>query len=515
VPSYRNALIGLACLAGTIALVTAGFRSGPQPSSASDHVPDPEVTTSPDSSVVVAEILDAVTDAAEAMVSTSAVLRPSAHIALPAIDECSGIVRFGDEFVVHNDSGDTARLFCSATLDFADAHEFAIPGANAVDWEEITIYEGDLLVCDMGDNRRVRSSVDLYRVRLVPAGDGRRAPELVATYRFTYPDGPHDAEAAFVRNGLLHVVTKDRGDSTRVYRFDQLASTEELGPDGINIPTRIAVLELDSHDQVTGAAYDAVSDTVMLLTYSAVVTYPGDALFGRPAGVRRFWGRRAEGICVSGRDVIVTNEQRDVFVIPGILDGAAPQDLIPETPSLRLPLVSRASAITAVLVPLKGADVGESLRLAIDDQWVLLDARLRVDDDFHPVRVDTPSVGSSFLVMFTEREHHYIDGRDAQFALGVGQDDAVGVWRVDLGSEELGVVRVSAAEVEGQKRGNTFAITARIPLNEVFEDGIIPATFRFDARGMRLRAGPEPHFSGNDVFAIYRPYVWGRVEVER
>ncbi|MEP6625085.1 MAG: hypothetical protein ABJC79_11615 [Acidimicrobiia bacterium] len=128
----------------------------------------------------------------------------------PALNEISGIhagVRNPGIWWVHNDSGDTARVFA---LDATGAVRgtYSFPGTTAVDWEDIAVVPGPttgagaIYAADIGDNPKNRTEVQLYRV-VEPdvALTGPAAVDTlpaVDTLHLTYPDGPHDAEALVV-----------------------------------------------------------------------------------------------------------------------------------------------------------------------------------------------------------------------------------------------------------------------------------------------------------------------------
>ena len=91
-------------------------------------------------------------------------------IASPSVVEASGIAaswRVNGVWWVHNDSGDSARVFAIGS-DGRDLGEFALSGATAVDWEDIVAGPGPafavsyLYLADIGDNaktaRRCRST---------------------------------------------------------------------------------------------------------------------------------------------------------------------------------------------------------------------------------------------------------------------------------------------------------------------------------------------------------------------
>ncbi len=110
----------------------------------------------------------------------------------------------------HNDSGNGAVLFA---LDAGGAvrGRVRVP-VNTRDWEDISAArcpQGDCLyMADIGDNGRKRRQVTIYRVPEPAPGDTETAPPEV--FNATYVDGPHNAEALFVVDADLFIVTKDR-----------------------------------------------------------------------------------------------------------------------------------------------------------------------------------------------------------------------------------------------------------------------------------------------------------------
>lgn len=134
-------------------------------------------------------------------------------------DELSGLAASGafpDVFWAHNDSGDVPRL-----LAMNEAGEtigrWAVPGADAVDWEDIATGPGPdgdrsyLYIGDIGDNLAGRDHVTVYRVPepdTVPTGDGTL--EGAEAIDLRYDTGAADAEALLVdpRSGDLVIITK-------------------------------------------------------------------------------------------------------------------------------------------------------------------------------------------------------------------------------------------------------------------------------------------------------------------
>lgn len=235
------------------------------------------------------------------------------------IGENSGIVWLDGAFFVHNDSGDAATVYRSTALDFAAAEILPLPGARARDWEDIAVFEGDLLVGDIGDNRRHRTDVMLYRARYRSAleiGRSQGRLELVAAYPVRYPDGPHDAEGLAVVDGRVHLITKNRGEGfTGVYRFDQLVDRAELRPGEANVPRKIGHLELREDEQVTAADFDPRNRLLVVLTYHRVLAWPAERLDGPPALGLEIALKQCEAICVQDDRLVITNENREVYVI--------------------------------------------------------------------------------------------------------------------------------------------------------------------------------------------------------
>ncbi len=108
--------------------------------------------------------------------------------------------------VTTNDSGDSGRVFVVDPATGGTVGVTSWPSAP-VDVEAIApAGPGQVWVGDLGDNRAVRDSVEVFRV---PVGRGDVAATPTA-YELVYPDGARDAEA-LVRHpvtGQLFVITK-------------------------------------------------------------------------------------------------------------------------------------------------------------------------------------------------------------------------------------------------------------------------------------------------------------------
>lgn len=206
-------------------------------------------------------------------------------IASADIDELSGLSasqRNDGVLWVHNDSGDSARVFAVST-DGRDLGQYSLAGAGAVDWEDIAVAPGPsagvsyLYVGDIGDNGVSRASVQVYRVPEPAVDPGTAVPgshTLTGVARLTvkYPDGAHNAEALLVDpvTGELFVVTKS-SSIAQVFR-----APANLADGSTTTLTQVATVSLGA--LVTAADVSVAGDVVALRTYSSVVVYP------RPSG---------------------------------------------------------------------------------------------------------------------------------------------------------------------------------------------------------------------------------------
>jgi hypothetical protein len=138
---------------------------------------------------------------------------------------------------VHNDSGDSARVF-SMTTTGTDLGKYSISGAGATDWEDMAIGPGPtagaqyLYVGDIGDNFNSRSSISVYRVP-EPTVSATQSPVSTSIsgadrLQFAYPDGARDAESLFVdpQTRDIYIISKQL-NPRNVYRAAYPQSTTD------------------------------------------------------------------------------------------------------------------------------------------------------------------------------------------------------------------------------------------------------------------------------------------------
>ena len=198
-------------------------------------------------------------------------------IANPEIAELSGLAasRLHEGVLyAHNDSGDEPRFF-AMTLAGVDRGTFSVTNATSEDWEEMSAGPcadgalGCLYFADFGDNDEERDDLVLYRVR-EPAsvGEGLEAEVEAEAFPFSYPDGPHNAEAFVVHptTGVVTIFTK--GVTSLVF---------ELAPPFTAAMVAVArgEIALDSFVSLaTGADIDPSGRVLAIRTYADVLLFP-------------------------------------------------------------------------------------------------------------------------------------------------------------------------------------------------------------------------------------------------
>lgn len=197
-----------------------------------------------------------------------------------ALNEVSGIVasvRHPDLFWVHNDSGDTARMF-AVRSNGTVVGEYAIDGAAAVDWEDIAIAPcpgsagSCIVLADVGDNGEVRTSVDLYRVE-EPATIEASGSLTATRFRVRYSSGAMNCEAMIVdrRDGASAILIQKRSPGDlRVVQVDL------RGEGGEQTGQELATIA-GFGDLVTAADMHPCERAVIVRTYASVFELRAEA----------------------------------------------------------------------------------------------------------------------------------------------------------------------------------------------------------------------------------------------
>lgn len=226
-------------------------------------------------------------------------------------------------------AGETVATVTLAGIDPYDPEALA-PGLD--DAGKPALFLGDL-----GDNTRTRLDVSVFRF----AEPGTLQDQTVEAtwFKFTYPDGPHDAEALLVhpRTGRVLIATKQLAGGGLYEAPADLVTADE----GSNRLTRVA----DVPGWVTDGAY-LPDGRFALRTYAAVLVYdrPGHRVGAASLPVQP----QGESLAVDGERLLVGSEgQRSaIYDVPVPATVSVPE---PRTPTASVePSDERSSAGTAL-----------------------------------------------------------------------------------------------------------------------------------------------------------------------
>ncbi|HWA15969.1 MAG TPA: hypothetical protein VG817_06040 [Gemmatimonadales bacterium] len=220
-----------------------------------------------------------------------------------------------------NDSGNPPEVFAFDSTG-RPLGRWRVPGVRNRDWEALSRGPCPVGTClflgDIGDNWARQPTVVIYRVPepkqfavFRGAGDTRAAG--LDSVVFSYPDGPHDAEAMWVDvNGDVLVVSKGREGAIRLYRV----SARAFG--GAPVTAELRQQLAITPDQklgrmITDAALSPSGTTVALRTYTEIYLLPtaGPGRLGGPRASCNVAGleRQGEGIAwLDERRLLLTSE---------------------------------------------------------------------------------------------------------------------------------------------------------------------------------------------------------------
>jgi len=239
----------------------------------------------------------------------------------PALVESSGLVvsaRHADVLWTHADGGTVAQV---RAVDAAGktVATVTLSGIDPYDPEALAPGTDDdgspvLFLGDIGDNLEERPDVSVFR--FAEPRSLRDRTVRATWYRFTYPDGPHDAEALLVdpRTGRLLIATK--GFAGGLYRAPRDLVTRDVGTNEL---VRVA----DVPALVTDGAY-LQDGRFALRTYSSVHVYDRP---GHEVGVAELPPQpQGESLAADHGRLLVGSEGERSAVYAVDVPGPAPED---------------------------------------------------------------------------------------------------------------------------------------------------------------------------------------------
>ena len=282
-------------------------------------------------------------------------LRQVGTVDHPPIDEMSGLVKspqFDNVWWVHNDSGDSPRLFAidstggvhlapwradryaagAAAVDTSGKPAWpglALGSAAHIDYETMAVADSVLYVGDVGNNGNARRDLGIYVIPEPYYYARRTRPMKHLWIRYpdqtTYPaeTWDYDAEALFADDGTLYLLTKRRHGQ----QINQLAPGTTLYRLDTEHPHRVNLLTLvDRHASIpppTGAALSPSGDRLAVLCTTGVWIFPrpeeGDRWLSeepRAIELAQEQLKQAEAVAWDDSQTLrIVNESRDVFVL--------------------------------------------------------------------------------------------------------------------------------------------------------------------------------------------------------
>lgn len=283
--------------------------------------------------------------------------QPRCVVEDPRLEELSGLAVDGNAVWAMADGGSTVavhRLDLTGPTCTITASRTA--PLDPYDPEDLALGpDGALWLADIGDNDHRRATVS---IEVLPRSGPSR------TMRFTYPDGPHDAEALLVdRAGRPVVVVKDIGLVAGVYR----TAVAPAGP-GPTPLVRVGDLRLPASQStsgplgglgsrlVTGAAASADGTVVAIRTYTDAWLFPapdGDpvaALAGEPVQVPLPGEPQGEAIAFEPDGTLLSGSEArggvrgEVHAVPGAAALVAPARAVAPTPAAPTPTAPAPAA---------------------------------------------------------------------------------------------------------------------------------------------------------------------------
>ena len=269
------------------------------------------------------------------------------------INEMSGLIKsrtYPDVYWVHNDSGDSPRLFAIEKNGNVIITEYMKKGfhgevveankkpwqgieillAANQDWEDIAIDNDRLYIADLGNNDNARRDMGIY-VLYEPNPRAVHVSRILQYIPVRYPEQQKfpaeqwhfDSEGMFFDDGKLYFLTKHRQPGkpmeweagVNLYRLDTFKTSEA------NVLTKV-----DSNEHVllaTGADVSLDGSHLAVLTYSALWVFEkprvsSQWLSGKSQVLPLDYSvtGQAEAVCWSDNEtILISNEQRQIFEI--------------------------------------------------------------------------------------------------------------------------------------------------------------------------------------------------------
>ncbi len=185
------------------------------------------------------------------------------------LQETSGMIFFNNRIITHNDSGNDANLYEIDTITGSVSRLVHIENAINIDWEDITQDDDYIYIGDFGNNTGSRTDLKIYRIAKMDYLSTINDTIFADTISFTYSDQTdftpapfatnYDAEAFISYGDSLFLFTKNWNDArTNIYAIPKTPGNYSIEK----------IDSLDAQGYVSGATYNAVTNTICLTGYT-------------------------------------------------------------------------------------------------------------------------------------------------------------------------------------------------------------------------------------------------------
>lgn len=253
------------------------------------------------------------------------------------LKESSGLCLSGRDptiFWTLNDSGGEPCVFAIDRSGKTRA-KVRLPDAANFDWEDIALGKDEngepaLFVADIGDNFRIRPTLQIYQIPEPEINaPGKTVEETTSAtpklWRVHYPDGKHNAESLLVhpQTGRLYILTKSDDGPSTLYAFPEtLKDDTSMKLEKIITLVFPSLIRVGKRPQdncmATSAGFSPDASRMLVSTYSSLYEWSlpkdkplAEALKAPPARILPQLTRQMEGVCydADSRTIWFTSER--------------------------------------------------------------------------------------------------------------------------------------------------------------------------------------------------------------
>lgn len=212
--------------------------------------------------------------------------RRGASITDPRLTEISGIVHSTThENIgwVHNDSGDTARVFAVDLISGQVAGAYTLSGIDAYDWEDIAIHHdpsggpSTIYIADTGDNFERREEARIHAFVEPSVLADAQVISQVETMRVRFVQGPTNVEClTTLADGTLVLASKPDRAETSLFSLGAFADGQVVTARAGD-PISIRAAARPRSNRVTGCDFHPASGRFVVRTYEHLLLFqPSD-----------------------------------------------------------------------------------------------------------------------------------------------------------------------------------------------------------------------------------------------